>query len=220
MCAAEMRSRCNTWPLKRFLTEERQQPKVPELPQVQYEDSNHSAHSYNPNALPSLDCWTPDVSQQSAVFGHPSSSQHSNATYPHNAPSTSATNFASLLPSPSNDVWLKEENDEDEQEWNKICRQSHETSRKMNAWGEESYADLITRAIKSAPNSRLKLNEIYQWFCDNIPYFHERSSADLASGWKVRDNLINIQLYILINSIPELHSSQPLAPQSLHACAE
>lgn len=55
----------------------------------------------------------------------------------------------------------------------------------MNPWGEESYADLITRALEEAPNNRLKLNEIYQWFSDNVLYFQERSSPEASSGWKV-----------------------------------
>lgn len=58
--------------------------------------------------------------------------------------------------------------------------------KKPNPWGEESYSDLIARALSSALDGRLKLNEIYQWFSDNIPYFHERSSQEEAQGWKVK----------------------------------
>jgi hypothetical protein len=58
-------------------------------------------------------------------------------------------------------------------------------SKKPNPWGEQSYADLITIALSTAPNGRLKLNEVYQWFSDNIPYFTERSSPEGAAGWKV-----------------------------------
>lgn len=185
----ETRPRLNTWPLKRFLTEDhphQQQP--PEPFQIQYEDSNHSTHSFNPAtspivnfelpAFPSFECYTSDASQQSSVLAYPASQ----STYPY-GPSTSANNFASLLP--TNDMCLKEEGEDDEQHW---CRQNQDTSlgqRKMNPWGEASYSDLISRALETAPNSRLKLNEIYQWFIDNVPYFNERSSPELASGWKV-----------------------------------
>nr|AZN23180.1 forkhead box protein O [Oscheius chongmingensis] len=63
--------------------------------------------------------------------------------------------------------------------------------KKPNPWGEESYSDIIARALESAPEGRLKLNEIYQWFSDNIPYFRERSSQEEAAGWKnsIRHNL-------------------------------
>ncbi|CAJ0564464.1 unnamed protein product, partial [Mesorhabditis spiculigera] len=63
--------------------------------------------------------------------------------------------------------------------------------KKPNPWGEESYSDLIAKSLESAPEGRLKLNEIYQWFSDNIPYFRERSSQEEAAGWKnsIRHNL-------------------------------
>ncbi|KAK5974614.1 Forkhead box protein O [Trichostrongylus colubriformis] len=63
--------------------------------------------------------------------------------------------------------------------------------KKPNPWGEESYSDLIAKALESAPDGRLKLNEIYQWFSDNVAYFRERSSQEDAAGWKnsIRHNL-------------------------------
>lgn len=59
------------------------------------------------------------------------------------------------------------------------------THKKPNPWGDDSYSDLIARAISSSDTERLKLNEIYQWFIDNIPYFGEKSSQEDAQGWKV-----------------------------------
>jgi hypothetical protein len=59
------------------------------------------------------------------------------------------------------------------------------SGKKPNPWGEESYSDLIARALGAALEGRLKLNEIYQWFSDNIPYFAARSSQEDAQGWKV-----------------------------------
>ncbi|CAJ0946296.1 unnamed protein product, partial [Mesorhabditis belari] len=63
--------------------------------------------------------------------------------------------------------------------------------KKPNPWGEESYSDLIAKSLDSTPEGRLKLNEIYQWFSDNIPYFRDRSSQEEAAGWKnsIRHNL-------------------------------
>ncbi|KAL3074768.1 hypothetical protein niasHS_014213 [Heterodera schachtii] len=63
--------------------------------------------------------------------------------------------------------------------------------KKPNPWGEESYSDLIARALGCAIDGRLKLSEIYQWFSDNIPYFAHRSSQEEAQGWKnsIRHNL-------------------------------
>ncbi|KAK0423540.1 hypothetical protein QR680_008196 [Steinernema hermaphroditum] len=63
--------------------------------------------------------------------------------------------------------------------------------KKPNPWGEESYSDLIAKALEVAPEGRMKLNEIYAWFSENIPYFRERSSQEEAAGWKnsIRHNL-------------------------------
>ncbi|CAB3408794.1 unnamed protein product [Caenorhabditis bovis] len=63
--------------------------------------------------------------------------------------------------------------------------------KKPNPWGEESYSDIIAKALETAPEGRLKLSEIYQWFSDNIQYFRERSSQEEAAGWKnsIRHNL-------------------------------
>lgn len=65
------------------------------------------------------------------------------------------------------------------------------SQKKPNPWGEESYSDLIARALSSAPEGRLKLNEIYQWFSENVPYFRDRSSQEDAQGWKVYTQLSN-----------------------------
>ncbi|MEQ2196648.1 hypothetical protein XENOCAPTIV_007283 [Xenoophorus captivus] len=44
-----------------------------------------------------------------------------------------------------------------------------------------SYASLITFAINSSQKKKMTLSEIYQWICDNFPYYKEA-----GSGWKVR----------------------------------
>ncbi|TPP39629.1 Forkhead box J3 [Fasciola gigantica] len=49
-----------------------------------------------------------------------------------------------------------------------------------------SYASLITSAIQSSADKRMTLSEIYQWICDNFPYY-----CEAGGGWKnsVRHNL-------------------------------
>lgn len=61
-----------------------------------------------------------------------------------------------------------------------------EPQKKMrNAWGNLSYADLITQAILSAPEKRLTLSEIYEWIVQNVPYFADKAASPSTAGWKV-----------------------------------
>ena len=56
---------------------------------------------------------------------------------------------------------------------------------RRNPWGPMSYADLITKAIQSSPDSKLTLSEIYDWFCKNVPYFSDKADTNSSAGWKV-----------------------------------
>lgn len=62
-------------------------------------------------------------------------------------------------------------------------------SSRRNAWGNHSYADLITQAITSAPDERLTLSQIYEWMMQNIPYFREKGESNSSAGWKVSHSL-------------------------------
>ena len=59
------------------------------------------------------------------------------------------------------------------------------TSRR-NAWGNMSYADLITQAINGSPEKRLTLSQIYDWMVQNVPYFKDKGDSNSSAGWKVR----------------------------------
>lgn len=60
------------------------------------------------------------------------------------------------------------------------------TSSRRNAWGNLSYADLITKAIESSPEKRLTLSQIYEWMVRSIPYFKDKGDSNSSAGWKVR----------------------------------
>ncbi|XP_027129617.1 forkhead box protein O1-A [Larimichthys crocea] len=64
------------------------------------------------------------------------------------------------------------------------------TSRR-NAWGNMSYADLITKAIDSSPEKRLTLSQIYDWMVKSVPYFKDKGDSNSSAGWKnsIRHNL-------------------------------
>lgn len=64
-------------------------------------------------------------------------------------------------------------------------------SSRRNAWGNLSYADLITKAIESAPDKRLTLSQIYDWMVRSIPFFKDKGDSNSSAGWKnsIRHNL-------------------------------
>lgn len=68
---------------------------------------------------------------------------------------------------------------------------SKKTSSRRNAWGNLSYADLITKAIESSPEKRLTLSQIYDWMVQNVPYFKDKGESNSSAGWKnsIRHNL-------------------------------
>ncbi|XP_026558591.1 forkhead box protein O6-like [Pseudonaja textilis] len=70
------------------------------------------------------------------------------------------------------------------------------TSRR-NAWGNLSYADLITKAIESSPEKRLTLSQIYDWMVRYVPYFKDKGDSNSSAGWKgsySRSSLIELGL--------------------------
>jgi len=68
------------------------------------------------------------------------------------------------------------------QENNKTKRQSST----RNSWGDETYSDLIIKAIKSSSDQKLILSEIYEWITKSFP-----SIPTNSPNWKnsVRHNL-------------------------------
>lgn len=67
-------------------------------------------------------------------------------------------------------------------------------SSRRNAWGNQSYAELITRAIESTPEKRLTLSQIYDWMVRYVPYFKDKGDSNSSAGWKVtRDTRMQLQ---------------------------
>jgi len=76
------------------------------------------------------------------------------------------------------------------------------TSRR-NAWGNMSYADLITQAINSSPDRRLTLSQIYDWMVQNVPYFKDKGDSNSSAGWKVNWSLhINVHFQLTTSRAP------------------
>ncbi|KHN81272.1 Forkhead box protein O [Toxocara canis] len=62
---------------------------------------------------------------------------------------------------------------------------SKKSTTRRNAWGNMSYADLITQAIVSSPEKRLTLSQVYEWMVQNVPYFRDKGDSNSSAGWKV-----------------------------------
>lgn len=78
-------------------------------------------------------------------------------------------------------------------------------SSRRNAWGNLSYADLITQAITSSPDKRLTLSQIYEWMVQNVPYFKDKGDSNSSAGWKVNDffKQPKILINIMKMSVPD-----------------
>ena len=76
-----------------------------------------------------------------------------------------------------------------------------DANKKMrNAWGNMSYAELITQAILSTPEKRLTLSEIYDWIVKNVHYFSDKANSPSTAGWKVSFELVKCLWSILCHS--------------------
>ncbi|XP_028314567.1 forkhead box protein O6 [Gouania willdenowi] len=64
-------------------------------------------------------------------------------------------------------------------------------SSRRNAWGNQSYADLISQAIENSPEKRLTLAQIYEWMVKTVPFFRDKGDNNSSAGWKnsIRHNL-------------------------------
>ncbi|XP_044582307.1 forkhead box protein O-like isoform X2 [Cotesia glomerata] len=104
------------------------------------------------------------------------------------------------LPRPEGYVDASDSNGKDDPNTNALLQQValgnaliplKKNSSRRNAWGNLSYADLITQAITSAADKRLTLSQIYEWMVQNVPYFKDKGDSNSSAGWKnsIRHNL-------------------------------
>ena len=59
------------------------------------------------------------------------------------------------------------------------------TGTRKNAWGNLSYAELISKAITTSAEQRLTLSEIYDWMIKYVPFFRNKVDRISSAGWKV-----------------------------------
>jgi len=107
--------------------------------------------------------------------------------------SGSFTTLNTLIPltTESHNNILLEQDESDHQDDLSPQSQIKKNSSRRNAWGNLSYADLITRAIQESPEKRLTLSQIYEWMVQHVDYFKDKGDSNSSAGWKnsIRHNL-------------------------------
>lgn len=81
--------------------------------------------------------------------------------------------------------------------------------------GNQSYAELISQAIESAPEKRLTLAQIYEWMVRTVPYFKDKGDSNSSAGWKVTMNpptSIPIPVCPWVPQSPCYYSGAPFTP--------
>lgn len=162
----QKRPRSCTWPLPRPDSS----AVKPENNDIIPEEEDDEEDSTTPTAIDSGAPTEDHGSSSPAADGALSSPGHDSGGSPLSSHSPSATSGA-LTPS--------------------ALATPRKASSRRNAWGNLSYADLITKAIESAPDKRLTLSQIYDWMVRSIPYFKDKGDSNSSAGWKnsIRHNL-------------------------------
>ncbi len=115
----------------------------------------------------------------------------SSSLSPHNSSSTVAnkttTSTAAAVPTVPNTITL---NDIDPQiaqhvEYELGLTKKNGSGTRKNAWGNLSYAELISKAITTSAEQRLTLSEIYDWMIKYVPFFRNKVDRASSAGWKV-----------------------------------
>ncbi|KAM3721568.1 Forkhead box protein [Dirofilaria immitis] len=172
------RDRCNTWPMRRPQLDINAQtsPLIHEQIPEEETDLCDSVEKLSNGRL--------GTSSTAALMGSPESDSFSPGI---SSPVPCGTNSAGPIgasgtPSDTSDSGVTPTN--------------KKSTTRRNAWGNMSYADLITQAIVSSPEKRLTLSQVYEWMVQNVPYFRDKGDSNSSAGWKVR-----ISSVILYNSL-------------------
>lgn len=91
-------------------------------------------------------------------------------------PATAATNFSDIDPQLAQHI---------EYELGLTKKNGSGSGTRKNAWGNLSYAELISKAITSSAEQRLTLSEIYDWMIKYVPFFRNKVDRISSAGWKV-----------------------------------
>uniref|UniRef100_A0A1I7VYQ1 Fork-head domain-containing protein n=1 Tax=Loa loa TaxID=7209 RepID=A0A1I7VYQ1_LOALO len=159
------RDRCNTWPMRRSQLDINAQtsPLIHEQIPEEETDLCDSVEKLSNGRL--------DTTSTAALMGSPESGSFSpgiSSPVPCGASSAGPVG-ASGTPSDASDSG--------------IAVSSKKSTTRRNAWGNMSYADLITQAIVSSPEKRLTLSQVYEWMVQNVPYFRDKGDSNSSAAY-------------------------------------
>jgi hypothetical protein len=150
-----------------------QHPSTPQYYQHQHSDSSSSSASCSSSLSPqtfSPKHVTGSTSLSSNATTLSSSNNHSVATI-------ASTNQIDIDPELAKHI---------EYELGLTKKNGSSSGTRKNAWGNLSYAELISKAITSSAEQRLTLSEIYDWMIKYVPFFRNKVDRISSAGWKVR----------------------------------
>ena len=160
----QSRARSNTWPLRP--PSSKMEPVVPKPePIVELQTENEQAQLQQHQMM---SCVT-----ESPHRGYPSPMED-------DLPGVGSLGLGKLCPSPPSACSLDPH----------LGQSAKKSGSRRNAWGNLSYADLITKAIQTSPDQRLTLSQVYEWMVHNVPYFKDKGDSNSSAGWKVSDYVI------------------------------
>jgi hypothetical protein len=155
-------------------------------PMVKHPSDLRHFHHYNHS----------DSSQSSSIC----SSSLSPKTSPSTAvPATTTTSTLTTVPTEIGTNSLTDVNPQLAQhvEYELGLTKKNGSGTRKNAWGNLSYAELISKAITTSPDKRLTLSEIYDWMIKYVPFFRNKVDRTSSAGWKVIIKLNFFQTKIL-----------------------
>jgi hypothetical protein len=149
-------------------------------PMVKHQSDLHHYHPYHDS----------DSSRSPSICSSSLSPQNSSSTV---ATKTTTSTAAAAVPTGTGTTTLTDIDPQIAQhvEYELGLTKKNGSGTRKNAWGNLSYAELISKAITTSAEQRLTLSEIYDWMIKYVPFFRNKVDRASSAGWKVMIKIKN-----------------------------